>query len=266
MLSFSLSVRDKDFIYNSKEPYQILPAQRGFLTNNVIENYKKTNELHNNILIHTSYMTRVFSPIAFSYNSKIQALLRQYIKFAERIGTKYILVHGPCSENEMLNFDLGLNTMKKILEEEKSKAIFCVEIPSLTKALLEKNTNKYLEFFTEYIQKIVDIGFEFIVDTAHTFNNGLTNDEVIELLNKFEKHWSWVHLNGNLRPKFTSDTHCAMFDKKNLIPDYIKFCQKIASFKRNCICEVVYKNYDEWKTFSEEIGLPLISKEIFLNL
>lgn len=266
MLSFSLSTHDKDFIRDCKEPYQIMPVQRGFLTDNIIENYKTSNEVRNNILIHTSYMTRVFSPITFSYNSKIQALLRQYIKLAEKIGTKYILVHGPSSENEMLNFDLGLNMMKKIIEEEKTKASFCIEIPSLTKDLLTKHKNKYLEFFTEYIQKIVDAGFEFVPDTAHIFNNGLTNDELIELLNKFEKHWSWVHLNGNLRPRFTSDTHCAMFDKKNLIPDYIKFCQKIASFKRNCICEIIYKNYEEWKTFSEKIDLPLISKNAFLNL
>lgn len=266
MLSFSLSVHDRDFIRDSKEPYQIMPVQRGFLTNNTIETYHKANEPHNNILIHTSYMTRVFSPIAFSYNSKIQALLRQYIKLAERIGTKYILVHGPSSENEMLNFELGLSTMKRILEEEKTKVSFYVEIPSLTKDLLAKHKDKYLEFFTDYIQTIINAGFEFIPDTAHTFNNGLTNEEVLELLNKFDKHWSWVHLNGNLRPRFTSDTHCTMFDKKNLIPEYIDFCKKIASFKRNCVCEIVYRNYDEWKEFSKEISLPLISKDAFLNL
>ena len=265
MLSFSLSVSGREFIKNSKEPYQIMPVQSGFLTSKIIDSYFKSTA-PKDILIHTSYMCRAFSPIAFSYNSKIQGLIRQYFKFAQHTGASYILIHGPATPNEFLNFDLGLKMIDTIKKEFNDKNIkICIEIPSFSKEVLKKETDIYT-FIDNYFSKISKMDFEIVIDTAHTFSNCLFNDEVIKLLKKYDKYCTWIHLNGNLRPPGSSDMHCPMFDQKNLIPDYEKFCKDIAKLNKKCISETIYKNYDEWCDFAKKCGFKLITKEAFEHL
>ncbi len=268
MLTFSLSVSNREFIKQTTEPCQIMPVHSGFLTSSIIGSYYKS-EKTKDIIIHTSYMCRAFSPIAFTYNSKIQMLIKQYIKFAKHMGASDILIHGPSSPNEFLNFDLGLDMIKSIIKSENGEKEtvprICLEIPSFTKEMHKLINNSY-EFVDNYFSKIINAGFNIVIDTAHTFNNGLSNDEVIQLLEKYKDHWRWVHLNGNIRPPKTSDTHCPMFDSKNLIKNPLEFSKKIASFGKNCVCENVYKNYTEWENFAKECGLKLISKESFENL
>lgn len=265
MLSFSLSVSNRQFIRKSNELYQIMPVQRGFLTSNTIDTYFKST-ITRDILIHTSYMCRAFSPIALPYNSKIQALINQYFKFAQHIGASHILLHGPASPNEFLNFDAGLDMIDSIRKRFNDNNIkICIEIPSFTKEILNKETDMY-SLIDNYFDKITQKNFEIVIDTAHTFSNRLSNDQVLTLLKKYDKYCTWIHLNGNLRPPGSSDVHCPMFDPKNLIPDFENYCKEIAKMNKKCISETVYKNYDEWCEFAKKCGFELISEEAFAQL
>jgi endonuclease IV len=259
MLGFSISVSDKLFIRNTTEICQILPVQRGFLNDKIIETYYKGINNRNNVLIHVSYMCRLFSPAAFTYESKIKALLRQYIKLAKRIRTNDILIHGPSNTNEFKNFVTGLELIKSTVESENYKGSIHIEIPCFSKELLESMSNKF-KFCEEYLDTISKFNFGIVFDTAHTFNNGLTNEEVIKLMKKYNKYVTWVHLNGNIRPPSTSDNHCPMFDPKNLIPDYIQFCSDIAKLNKKCISETIHKEYKDWEDFCKQTNFKLVSK------
>lgn len=265
MLGFSISVSDRKFIKDITDICQILPVQRGYLTDKAIESYYPTSSSKNNILIHTSYMCRAFSPVAFTYESKIKDLIRQYIKLSKRIKNDSILIHGPATVNEYNNFDLGIQLINSVIKEETYTGTIHLEIPSISKDLLTKHEDKY-KFHDEYIDKIVKSGFGIVFDTAHTFNNSLTNDEVIKLMKKYDKYVTWIHLNGNLRPQLTSDKHCVMFDEKNLIKDHITFCKEIAKLDKKCITETIHPDYSDWEDFCKQTGFKLVSKECLSHL
>lgn len=265
MISFTLSVSDRNFIRDSSEPYQIMPVQRGYLTTDLINTYYQSTE-ERNILIHTSYMTRAFSQIFIvGFDNKISNLIKQYQKLAKRINTKYILVHGPSSKTEMENFEISLQKLKQLFENEKD-LILCIEIPSMTKAFLKEIEGNYFNFFNNYVQKIVSYGFQIVFDTAHCFNNGLTNEEIIELMNKYKNNYDWVHLNGNCRPRISSDKHVPMFDKTNKIEDYENFSKQIIELNKFNISETIIGSYDQWKTFSESVKGSLITEKAFKHL
>ena len=279
MISFNMSVSgDKTWLKNTTEPFQILPQQRGYLTYDQTMMYpkkSKTNE-DRDILVHTSYICKPFSDINLDWHSKCFMLLYRYYEFCERIGTRYLLIHGPENLAQWMWFDVGLNAIKKSLqvipddynegqELVMRDIVICIEVPSFNKEMFKKFPNQF-EFMDKYFKKVVDVGFEIVIDTAHTFNNKLTNEEVLKLMEKYKDHMTWIHLNGNIRPPETSDTHCPMFDKKNLIPNPIEFTKEIMKFGKKCICEIVYPKYDEWAQFAKDVGGKLISKELFEHL
>ena len=67
MLSFNLSTTDKKL---TSQPCQIMPAQRKYMSESIINTYETIN--NENILIHTSYVTKVFTNNALSSLSKVQ--------------------------------------------------------------------------------------------------------------------------------------------------------------------------------------------------
>lgn len=263
-LSFNISVSDRDFIKNSDQPFQIMPTRNGWLTDRQIASYSEG--LNKQILIHTSYVTRVFSPtLLYSADTKkkLENLLNQYIKLAHKLHTPYILVHGPYSTKECNKFDEGLKMLQE-LTKNNPDIKFVIEIPSFTKELLTHLKDKTLNFIDEYIGKIVKNGFEIVIDTAHTFNNTLSNEEVLMLVKVYSKSISWIHFNGNLCPPISKDKHCPMYVRENLIKDPIRFTQELLKLTKCVfISETVENNYNEWKKFCDKTGLKIISKDVF---
>ena len=267
-LTFNVSVADREFINKSSQPFQIMPAipavrsgvataRTGWLTDKMIDSYMKS-DIEHNILIHTSYITRVFSSKQLT-----ESLLQQYIKLAQKINTKYILVHGPYSSKECEFFDHGLELLQK-LTKENPDIKFVVEIPAFTKELIKK-TDHILDFIDKYIGKIVKSGFEVVIDTAHTFNNCLSNEEVIGLVKAYNEHITWIHFNGNLNVQASKDRHCPMYDKNNLIQDPIKFTQELLKVVKPTtifVSETVDNDIKKWIKFCENTGLTLVEKTV----
>ena len=269
ILTFNVSVADREFINKSSEPFQIMPARTGWLTDKMIDSYMK-NDSNRDILIHTSYITRVFSS-----KENVDKLLQQYIKLAHRLNTKYILIHGPYSSKELEFFDHGLELLQK-LTKNNPDIKFVVEIPAFTKELIKKTdhsifdrmsrTHHLLDFIDKYIGKIVKAGFEVVIDTAHTFNNCLSNEEVIGLVKAYSESVTWIHFNGNLNVQASKDHHCPMYDKNNLIPEPIKFTQELLKVVKNdtiFISETINNDLKKWLKFCEDTGLKLVEKTVF---
>lgn len=263
-LTFNISVSDRDFLKNSNQPFQIMPTRNGWLTDKQIESYSEGS--NSQILIHTSYVTRVFSPTLLhsaDTKKKLIVLLNQYIKLAHKLHTPFILVHGPYSTKEFNKFEEGLQILRE-LTKNNHDIRFVIEIPAFTKELLNSIKPNYLNFIDEYIGRIVKSGFEIVIDTAHTFNNNLSNEEVLMLAKIYSKNISWIHFNGNLNPPVTKDKHCPMYAKENLIKDPIHFTQELLKV---CSChyvsETVENNYTEWKKFCEKTGLKLVGRDVF---
>lgn len=261
ILTFNISVADREFINKTSQPFQIMPARTGWLTDKMIDSYMK-NESEHNILIHTSYITRVFSS-----KENAEKLLQQYIKLAHKLNTKYILVHGPYSSKECEFFDHGLELLQK-LTKANPDIKFVVEIPAFTKELIKK-TDHLLDYIDKYIGKIVKSGFEVVIDTAHTFNNCLSNEEVIGLVKAYSESITWIHFNGNLNVIASKDHHCPMYDKNNLIPDPVRFTKELLKVVKNdtiFVSETVNNDLKKWLKFCEDTGLKLVEKSILFHV
>ena len=270
VLTFNLSVTDKDNIASVSEPFQMMPATRTIMSDKQIEAYK--NAANDKIILHMNYVTRVFKPEAIEVESKERYSLRQYVKLATKLGTRNILLHLPCSSSEMSNLGIGM----KVMHDEiiRKNMILHLEIPSWTKEYIKElglNTSNSegngTEAVIDYLTKVLKIIESFpkdscfiVLDTAHMFANGCEADDMISIVRKFRQYMRYLHLNGNVNYKFTSDSHVPMFSAKNKIKNYEGMSSAIASEGLICVAEVTKEGgeWKDWEDFAEKFGFRLV--------
>ena len=270
VLTFNLSVTDKDNIASVSEPFQMMPATRTIMSDKQIEAYK--NATNDKIILHMNYVTRVFKPEAIEVESKERYSLRQYVKLATKLGTKNILLHLPCSSSEMSNLGIGM----KVMHDEiiRKNMILHLEIPSWTKEYIKElglnasnSEGNGMEAVIDYLTKVLKIIESFpkdscfiVLDTAHMFANGCEADDMIRIVRKFRPFMRYLHLNGNVNYKFTSDSHVPMFSVKNKIKNFEGMCSAIASEGLICVAEVTKEGgeWKDWEDFAERFEFRLV--------
>ena len=266
VLTFNLSVSDKENIANVDEPFQIMPTTRNFLSDKAIDSYPECN--NENIILHMNYITRIFKKDAIENNSSERFSLTQYAKLAKKLGTKNILIHMPSNIEEMENIGSGF---KIIYDELLSRDIIVhLEIASWCKALIsqmdiiDKNPKEYISSFItkiiEYMNLFPDGSFYIVFDTAHMYANGCEVDDMIFIMNKFKNHIKFIHLNGNVNSKFTSDSHTPMFSKNNKIKEWEQLSKFCASLNAICIAEVTKfgAKWESWEEYATNNGFKLV--------
>ena len=266
ILTFNLSVADKKNITSINEPFQIMPSTRNILSDKTISAYPKCS--NDKIIIHMNYITRVFKKDALENDSSERYSLRQHVKLANKLGTKNILIHMPSNENELSNLGVGFKVM---YDELVAKGLIVhLEIASWSKSLmntLEIQKSDPKEYVTNFITKVVGYmnafppnAFYIVMDTAHLFANGCEVDDTIYIMNKFKDRCKYMHLNGNVNGKFTTDSHTPMFASNNKIKDWDKLYKFCASLNIVCIAEVTKygAKWDEWEKYARDNRFVLV--------
>jgi len=155
ILTFNCSVSDKNNLTTITDPYQIMPATQNMISDKTISNYP-TNYSNENLLLHMNYITRIFKSSAIEYNSRERYSLKQYVKLAKRLGTKDILIHMPCSRDELNNLGNGF----KLIQDEiiKQGMNIHLEITAWNKDLmaeLDIKHNDAKEYICNYLTEII---------------------------------------------------------------------------------------------------------------
>ena len=103
--------------------------------------------------------------------------------------------------------------------------------------------------------------FYVVFDTAHLFADGCSVDDMIFIMKKFKHMIKYIHLNGNINPQFTSDSHTPLFGSKNKIKDWEKLSKFCASLNVVCIAEITKygTEWKNWETYAENNGFKLVS-------
>ena len=266
ILSFNLSVSDKNNVATINEPFQIMPSTRNYLSDISINSYPTCK--NEKIIIHMNYITRIFRKDAIESNSPERESLRQYVKLANKLGTRNILIHMPSSKDEMENIGIGF----KIIYDEllKKDIVVHLEITAWTKNLMDEMKiydGDSKEYVSNYLTKMINYmnifpanKFYIVIDTAHLYSNGCEADDMIYLIKKFKDKIKYIHLNGNINPKFTSDSHVPIFTKKNRINDWEKLSKFCSSLDVICIAEITKYGVEwkEWEQYANDTGFKLV--------
>ena len=266
ILTFNFSVAKKKKLADYKEPFQIMPATVNYVKDSDIDKYK--NISNNNIIIHLNYVTRMFSSNGLEKDSTIRYSLRQYAKLADKIGTKDILIHMPKSLQEWNNFILGY----KIIHDELLSKGYNIhfEITAWTKDLHEefgKETNRisvvknYYDVLFDAAKSYGDTKYVYVViDTAHMFSNGCTENDIIQILKEYDDKIKYIHWNGNLNKMFSSDSHVPIFDTQSKM-SYDKISTYVAKLDKICVCEITKEDApkSEWERYANRYGFHLVS-------
>jgi endonuclease IV len=234
MYTFNVSIHD-----SLAQPCQIMPRRNQGLYDISSINIEPGNE---NVLIHTSYITHIWSNKAFEYHSNQWLNLKNYFKLAQKIGSKYVLVHGPQSKEEYDLMYEGLKWLHNNFDEYMTDIKLVIEIPAFTKSFHMNIIDKY-DFIDKYLQTLVDNGFDIVLDTAHLYANGLNCEQMVQLIDKYKSNFNWIHLNGNSKTQFTSDKHVFVLDESNKFGSEVEVLLKKISELNNCICVLETLDY-----------------------
>lgn len=277
ILTFNISVKDKDFIKTCNEPFQILPIRTGFIN---VNNYRENFGDNRNILIHTGYDFRYWLSDTKNSASKIWIQLNNYKVLCNKIKADSVLIHGPSSipeyENITNSYDLFENKDIKQLQNHK----LSIEISRFTRDMIEDIRNDHVSFFDfmcEYINKFTKISFSYVgmldivFDTAHLYADGLCVDDMIKLFKIYEDYYKYIHLNGNCNPMYAKDEHTIMTNcveegrKPNMIgsqEDIDKLLYTVASLNKICISEEKHTNYNYYQSIAKKYGFNLVSEKL----
>lgn len=262
IISFNKSVKDRnDFLINHS-PYQIVPF-RYFCPDLEFKSYPKV-DFQNNILIHSSFTTKPFGNNQLNTDKSFKNL-SYYNLLADKLNTKYILIHGPMNVEEYNNFNEGL----KHIDNAFDNKIICIEIPAFAKALHmfknKSNINDY-DFIINYINNIINFKgnnqFQIVLDTAHLHSNGLSANIMIELLDKFKDYYDFIHLNGNIKDKYTSDIHTQLDSVNDKIDNSYLLWEFVVKLNKICICETKNGDYNYYKLIAKEYGYNIVEPNI----
>ena len=265
-LTFNFSVSNKSKLIGYTEPYQIMPATINYIKDSDIEKYK--NISNPKILIHLNYITPMFSTKGIEKGSSVRFSLRQYRHLADKLGTKNILVHMPKSLQEWNNFKMGF----KIVYDELLSKDYDVhfEITSWSKDLHKefgKEADQRVQVVEKYFKALLDEAkaldvsrhVHIVIDTAHMFANGCTEDDIIEVIKKYDSKIKYLHWNGNVRPMYATDSHAPIFSEASLLP-YDKISKVVARMNKICVCEITKDGeaYAKWETYARKYGFHLV--------
>lgn len=269
ILTFNLSVNDKQNVSAINEPFQIMPTTNNHISEKSLQTYQKAN--NPNIVCHMNYITHVFSDSAIYNDGTVRYSLRQYVKLAQKLGTNDILIHMPYSKSEWDNLSFGISVIND--EICKKGLIVHFEIPAWTKDLqLELNANKdsdpiqyisdYLDEILKYCAELDGGNFAFVFDTAHMFSNGCVKYEQFEtLFNKYKQYMKYCHLNGNINPPFKMDNHVPIFDEHNSkIKCWRDISKLVTKLQIICVAEITKLGADwqEWQDYAKQFGFKLV--------
>ena len=269
ILTFNMSVSDREAVATNTDPFQIMPATTNYLFDGSINKYIGCN--NPKILLHMNYITRVFGEESIANMSKVRSSLKQYRKLGEKLGTKNILIHAPYTVKEWENLKNG---MQVIAEEIAHQGFVAhIEVPAWSKDMqefmnqdLKQDPKIYLVTYIDEILKYESLfpnhSLKLVMDTAHLFANGCKSKEDFEFL--FDKYRPWmeyVHLNGNKNAIFKTDAHVPIYNAESKLrcwQDVAKLC----STGFICIAEVtkVGSTWKKWEDFATEFGYKLVKK------
>ena len=266
ILTFNLSVSDKNNLSSIDEPFQIMPSTRNILTDKSINAYQNGN--NGNIIIHMNYITRIFKKDALENGSPERLSLSQHAKLAKKLGTKNILIHMPSTENEVDNIGIGFKIM---YDELLTKGITVhLEITAWSKGLMDKMKvydGDPKEYVSNFITKIIGYinlfppdSFYLVFDTAHLYSDGCEVDDMIFIIDKFKHLVKYIHLNGNINYKFSSDSHAPLFTGNNRIKNWEKLSKFCASLNVICVAEVtkIGATWEHWEQYAKNNGFKLV--------
>ena len=272
MLSYTISTRNNLFQSLTNQTFQIMPTRTGLLNSlKFLENTKNES----NILLHTGYDVHPFQQEIFNPASYQVQLLKSYFEACQRLKVKQLLIHGPDKPESMNYLVSGLTVLKSYLDNFNSlnrdyKLQICIEMPAFCQSMFRYfktsnfDLNKIYEFVKSYFNEVVKIGFEIVIDTAHLFSNGLTTEQMIELIEIFKNNYTFIHLNGNAHQSFKKDKHttltpCEGFDM-NLIPNSDKILMKVSEMMKLgkiCISEQKCGNVKYFSELSKQYDFKL---------
>ena len=257
-LTFHYSTENREIISNLKHPFQIMPAPRSFLKDEVIKTFSTLN--NEKILIHMNYITRIFSKSAIENVSRVRTNLRQYAKLIKICGTKNLLIHLPSTAAEWENFEAGFLVIYEELIQQG--VIIHFEICAPAKDLLKLQVSPF-DIHEKTLQladalKCEDM-IRFCPDTAHMFAFGMEEDEQIKLIERYKNKIEYIHLNGNCRPKFAHDSHVPIFSTNSKF-SYEKLMTYLAGLKVVLITEITKEGAERktWEEFAEKFKLNIV--------
>lgn len=271
IISFNFSVAgDKSWLENYREPLQIMPQTVKIPTNDFINSFPSCSTWSESV-IHTSYITRPFNSI-FNEQGKINTCIyniEQYIKLCKRIKYKRLLIHLPQTQKEMNEIGNGFGLLKDIFNKEENKNIILVlEIPAF-KSGYENDVYEYFKLIVKNYFKLFKYNnVELCFDTAHLYSNGLDGSEMVDLFNATISHkrlidyCTIIHFNGNLKPKYTSDQHVQIFDKRNKIENTEELINFLKTENKILISENTTKrsDYEKWEEFAKNNNFKIVEK------
>lgn len=271
ILTFNASVSNKKVISDLQHtPFQIMASTQNFLTTKTINSYPVVK--NPNLLLHMNYITRVFNHNAIEANSKERLGLRQYVKLAERVGTKDILIHMPTNGVEVGHIPQGL----KVINEElvKKGLIVHLEIAAWTQEVItcwnirsKASEGKVEEYISEFIDDVMNTahklsknGFKLVLDTAHLFALGAEADVQIKLFRKYKGLMKYAHLNGNVNNKLMSDSHTPIMNANSKLHNWQQLCMCISKLGLICVAEITKygKEWSDWEKFAKEFNFELV--------
>lgn len=256
IISFNKSVKDRnDFLINHS-PYQIVPF-RYFCPDLEIKNYPNV-DFENKILIHSSFTTKPFGNKQLNTDKSLKNL-SYYNLLADKLKTKYILIHGPMNVEEYNNFNNGL----KHIDNAFNNKIICIEIPAFSKDFhkFKKDIDDF-EFIDNYLNNIISFNgnnsFQIVIDTAHLHSDGLNVNQMFQLLDKYKNNYDFIHLNGNIRDKYTSDVHTQLDSINDKIENSNFLWENVVKLNKICICETKNGDYNYYKLIAEQYGYNIV--------
>lgn len=220
-----------------------------------------------------NYLTYVFNEKAIVDGSVARSSLKAFNRLADRLGTNNILIHMPRSKKEFTYVKYGMQVIyDELLDHDKILQFEIVPWDKELQELFELRKDP-IKAVTRYLNIIIKtIGnndkFKIVFDTAHLYALGLNGNMMIELMDKYKDRISYIHLNGNMKSMFTSDTHSVIFSDNNKFGStaepLVKYCSEN---KFICIMEIT-KEKSEWgnyEKFAKKYGFRLVQQHKSFN-
>lgn len=289
MFSYNITSSGGKFQSLQNQTFQIMPIQYGNL--NPFRFKLFTNKT--NILLHTGYDFHPFQAEIFNPLGKQVGKLKSYLETCKRIHADQLLIHGPDQPSSLKYFEAGLTILRSYLNDfsnsqttvptSSSNFKICIEMPAFTKSMYCRcdelqwsglnitaandtaAANNIYDFIISYFETVIKFKFDIVIDTAHLFSNGLSTQQMINILEMFKNNYKYIHLNGNCNPQFKKDEHTTLTPcpgyKKNLIPDSDLLLKKAAELmnKNNkiCISEQKCNDVEYFRKLAKDYGFKL---------
>lgn len=274
LLTFNLSTSDLSIFneeYFQQEYYQITPSSRKVLNTTTVDKFPKIN--NPNILIHMNYLTYVFNEKAIMNGSMGRSSLKAFNRLADRLGTKNILIHMPRTKKEFTYIKFGMQVIyDELLDHDKILQFETVPWDKELQELFElckdpiKAVTRYLNIMIKTVGDNDKV--KIVFDTAHLYALGLDGNMMIKLMDKYKDYISYIHLNGNMKSMYTSDTHSVIFSDNNKFADtmdsVVKYCSEN---KFVCVMEITKEKaeWEDYEKFAKEYGFRLVQHHKSFN-